>query len=109
YMLFDGMHAFARGEYFLPSPTGQPVHLGPWASIPHAIGLDPHSVVIKTMFVAFGLAWIGAGSMLLVRPGSLRLARTLLSVANLWYFPVGTAISIIHLIELRFESRVSLI
>ncbi len=56
YMLVDGIHALATGDYITPS-SGQ---LGPWTHAFEAIGLAPRSPVVEVWFAAFGALWLGA-------------------------------------------------
>ena len=100
YMLFDGVHALTKGDYITPSEGDHAGQLGPWAGLVESVGIDPHSTLMKTIFVAYGFsALVGVTGYLTHQPWG-RSALLLMSVLGLWYMPIGTAINIIVLMLL---------
>ncbi len=89
WMLFDGFHVLLKGKYFGPEKPG------PWSQIVRAIGVDPFR--LGPVFVLLGALWlVFLAALLLNRPWSWSLG-LVVSVATLWYLPVGTVLSLITL------------
>jgi hypothetical protein len=95
FMTADGLHALITGAYFGGS-------LGPWATVVRAVGIGPHSVVMKVLFVYFGAMWL-CSVWLWVRRIAPRF-RFVLAICTLWYAPVGTVISVIELVLVMNET-----
>src|SRR3954463_270147 len=87
WMLFDGVHVMLRGKYFGPEKPG------PW-SVPFArMGIDPFR--LGPMFVLFGILWlVFLVALLRGHPWGWYGALTI-AVMSLWYFPLGTVLSLI--------------
>ena len=89
WMTIDGIYVIANGKYIGPEKPG------PWASLIGLTGVDVFK--LGPMFVLFGLAWLVFVGALFAEAGWARSLGIVLSVATLWYLPVGTFISIIVL------------
>jgi hypothetical protein len=97
WMGFDGTRALTVGDYVTPSTGARAGELGPWHYVVESIGIAPRSVLMKIIFVAFGLAWLIIASALLRRvPWALN-AVLIGAVLTLWYLPVGTAFGVIEI------------
>lgn len=98
WMVLDGALALATGTY-----VGET--LGPWATLVSAIGVDPLSTGMKVFFVAFGALWLSlTGAYLARRRGSWE-ALGAVTVAGLWFLPVGTLLSLAIGVLLVVERR----
>ena len=100
YMLFDGVHALTKGDYITPASGDYADQLGPWAGLVSSVGIDPHSTLMTTIFVAYGLSALAALAGFLTDQPWGRSALLIMSVLGLWYLPIGTATNIIVLILL---------
>lgn len=100
YMFYDGIHALSTGNYITPSEGEYTGQLGPWAGLVESINIDPHSTLMKTVFVAYGLsALVGVAGFLTDQVWG-RSALLIMSVLGLWYLPIGTAVNIVVLMLL---------
>jgi hypothetical protein len=103
YMLFDGVHALKTGDYITPSEGEYAGQLGPWAGLVESVGIDPHSTLMKTIFVAYGLSTlVGVAGFVTSQPWG-RSALFIMAVLGLWYLPIGTAVNIVVLMLLFLE------
>jgi hypothetical protein len=100
FMTFDGFRALTLGDYLTPRTGRFAGQLGPWSGVVSAVGIQPRSTVMKVIFVIFGLAWLGAAAAFANRTPGSSLALAVVSVATLWYLPLGTLISALVLIGL---------
>jgi len=87
WMLFDGAYVLRHGKYF-----GSDVP-GPWRYVVQVLGLDP--LKLGPLFLAFGAMWILAGLAMMM--GFSRLPLIVISVATLWYIPIGAILSVVTL------------
>jgi hypothetical protein len=89
WMIFDGVHVLARGRYFGPDRPG------PW-SIPFArLGVNP--LALGPLFIGLGLLWLVFTAAALSGHGWGRVGGAIVAVASLWYFPLGTMLSLVYL------------
>src|SRR6266581_8278600 len=58
WMGFDGTRALTVGDYITPRSGARAGELGPWHYVVESVGIAPRSVLMKIIFVAFGLAWL---------------------------------------------------
>ena len=97
WMGFDGTRALTVGDYVTPRSGPHAGELGPWHYIVESVGIAPRSVLMKIIFVAFGLAWlIIAGALVRRVPWAVN-AALIAAVLTLWYLPVGTAFGVIEI------------
>ena len=66
WMLFDGTRALLVGDYVTAKSGEYAGRLGPWAGLVSAIGIEPRSTLMKSIFVAYGLAGLAAAVCLLL-------------------------------------------
>jgi hypothetical protein len=97
YMWIDGVVSIASNEYLTPKtgPYARPHPL--WEPVVAAMGLQPHSSLVKTAFIVFGVLWLVHASFVW-RGARSRYPTIVLSVLTLWYFPLGTFVSILELV-----------
>lgn len=104
-MFADGLRAFVLGDYVTPSSGEYAGELGPWADVLRAVGLEPRSVVIKTIFVAYGLTTLIAVTGFAINQPWARNFLIVMAVLGLWYLPIGTGTNMIALILLFLFRR----
>jgi hypothetical protein len=93
-MLIDGVYVMMHGKYIGPEKPG------PWASVIGMTGIDVFK--LGPVFIAFGVAWLVFAGAMFGQTSWARSFGIVLSIATLWYLPVGTLISIVVLIALIF-------
>ena len=95
FMAFDGTQAIALGDYIRPQ-TGEYVgQLGPWAKAVAFVGIDPESMLMKSIFVVWGLAGLVISLCYLMGVSWSRRALLLISVLSLWYLVPGTVLCVL--------------
>ncbi len=103
WMTFDGSRALIVGDYVTPKSGKHAGQLGPWSALVGAVGIAPRSTLMKSIFVLYGLAYLGTMlAFLLQLPGSQK-AMLLMAVLGLWYLPFGTLINLIVIALLWIE------
>lgn len=100
WMLVDGSRALIVGDYTTPTSGEHAGQLGPWAGLVSAIGIDPRSTFMKSIFIVYGAASLIAASGFVLNQPWGRNALITTSVLGLWYLPFGTAANIIAVILL---------
>ena len=105
WMLADGLRALTIGDYFTPASGEYAGQLGPWTLFVQALGIEPRSTFMKTIFVIYGIAaLVAVAGFALNQPWG---CNALIAVAllGLWYLPIGTAANVVVLI-LLFLKRI---
>jgi len=97
WMVFDGAHAFATGDYFTPRDGVHAGQLGPWAGLVSKVGIQPRSTLMKSAFVGYGALWLGVTAAFAVGFRWAWWAMVAAAVGSLWYLPVGTAAGVVQL------------
>jgi hypothetical protein len=97
WLLFDGLHAFATGDYVTPRTGRFAGRLGPWSRVWEALGVDPRSQPIQLLHVAIGAAGVVCLVAFALGAGWARTGLMVCAVASLWYLPFGTLSSLIQL------------
>lgn len=96
WMITDGIHCMIRDKYIGPEKPG------PWSAIFTSLGMNPFK--IAPLFVLLGILWIaGLAFLLLSSPPTSQKAWTFsiaVAIGSLWYFPVGTILSIAYILLL---------
>ena len=100
YMVVDGVHAVATGDYITPKTGASAGQLGPWSKVVRAIGLEPRSNLVKTIFVLQGIITLALLACYLFRLPWAVNALKIAAVAGLWYLPIGTILNVIVLVLL---------
>lgn len=98
FMLFDGIRAFVKGDYIRPKTGRYAGQLGPWSGLVKALGIQPISGVMKSIFVVFGLAGISITLCFSFGLNNSGLALLIINILSLWYLWVGTIISLLQII-----------
>ena len=100
WMLFDGARALIVGDYVTPRTGEYAGRLGPWSNLVNAVGLEPRSTLMKSIFVTYGLV-----AMIVTLCFAQGLfwahgAMIAICILGLWFLPVGTVTNLIALILL---------
>ena len=98
WMTLDGARALLVGDYVTPRAGPYAGQLGPWRHIVKKVGLEPHSTLMKSIFLVYGLAWLGALALLVSGIGGMKWAMIIAAFGTLWFIPIGTTFSVIQLI-----------
>lgn len=92
YMLIDGIFVLLKGKYIgTPKP-------GPWASVFYKMNVDVFK--LGPLFVVSGLLWLTWLYALWRQHNWAYALGIFISVATLWYLPIGTVFSLIILLVL---------
>lgn len=100
YMAFDGIRALTTGDYLTPQSGEYAGQLGPWAKLVKAIGIEPRSSVMKSIFVVLGILGIAAAVCFALKISWAWWAVLSVSILGLWYLPFGTIIGLIIILLL---------
>lgn len=104
WLAFDGAHALVTGDYVTPRSGRFAGQLGPWSKVVAAVGIEPRSVLMKTIHLVLGMVWLGVMAAFLVHAPWAWWGMLLCAVAGLWYLPFGTLLSLIQLVLLLLPS-----
>ncbi len=86
YMLIDGVFVMMNGKYIGPEKPG------PWSNIFAKLNVDVFK--LGPMFIVFGLLWFLFVYGLQTSQNWTYWYGMVLSIATLWYLPIGTLISV---------------
>ena len=100
WMLFDGMRALIVGDFVTPKTGEYAGQLGPWSNLVSAVGIEPRSTLIKSIFVVYGLLALSIAVSFALRLSWARGALISVCLLGLWYLPFGTVANVIALILL---------
>lgn len=100
WMLFDGTRALIVGDYVTPKTGEYAGQLGPWTSLVRAVGIEPRSTLMKSIFVVYGVITLAALSFFALGFPRARTALMIACVLGLWFLPIGTIANLIALILL---------
>lgn len=89
---FEGGRALVVGDYITPKSGRYAGQLGPWSHVVEAIGLEPRSTFMKTIFLVYGLAWLALTARFALRARGSWWPMMIASIGALWYLPFGTLI-----------------
>jgi len=87
YMLLDGIYVILKGKYFGPEKPG------PWAELFYKFNIDIFK--LGWLFILFGILWLTWLYGLWANKDWAFIFGTTISILTLWYFPVGTLLSLI--------------
>lgn len=93
WMAFDGGRALITGDYITPRAGPHAGQLGPWSRVVAAAGLEPRSPAVKSLFVVYGLAFVGLAAAFVLGVSKAWWALLAVAVLGLWYVPFGTVIN----------------
>ena len=100
FMVFDGMRALIVGDYLRPKTGEHAGQLGPWSKAVSAIGIDPESTLMKTIFVVWGIAGLALAFCFAINLEWAWTGLLAISIGSLWYLVPGTALSVLQIILL---------
>ena len=108
FMTVDGSRALIVGDYFRPETGEYAGQLGPWVAIVSAIGIDPESTLMKSVFIAWGALGLILTVSFAMRVRRADNALLFFNLASLWYLVAGTlssSLQVILLLILRFNHK----
>lgn len=94
FMLIDGIYVMVRGKYIGPPKPG------PWAEVFYKF--DVNVFKLGPMFIIYGIMWLAFMVGVLTNQSWAFTFGIIVSIASLWYIPVGTLLSIAVLFILIF-------
>lgn len=97
WMTSDGLRAFIGGDYLTPKSGEHRGQLGPWAKIVSAIGIEPRSTLMKSIFVVYGVVWLIIILCFILNFPWARWAMLLAAACSLWYLWPGTVSSMVQI------------
>lgn len=92
YMLIDGIYVMTKGKYIGPPKPG------PWAELFYKF--DVNVFKLGPLFIIYGIVWIVFLIGVLTNQSWAYMLGIIISIASLWYLPVGTLLSIAVLLIL---------
>ncbi len=106
---FDGARALVVGDYVTPKTGQYAGQLGTWSKVVSAIGIDPRSTLMKTIFVTYGLLWLAVIVCFILGLKWAWWAMLIVAVGSLWYLPFGTLLGLLQIVLLLMPSLRSLV
>jgi hypothetical protein len=100
WMLFDGARALILGDYVTPKSGQYSGQLGPWSNLVEAIGIEPGSTFMKSIFVAYGLIALASVVCFVAKTSWSNTFLVIVCILGLWYLPIGTVANLVTLILL---------
>ncbi len=100
WMAYDGGRALTMGDYVTPKSGEYAGQLGPWKHVVQAVGIEPRSTLMKSIFLVYGLAWLGATVCFVFKLHWAWWAMLIGAIGALWYLPFGTLLSLIQIVLL---------
>ena len=97
---FEGGRALVVGDYITPNSGTYVGQLGPWSKVVSAVGIEPRSTLMKSIFLVFGLVWIGITICFILKLHWAWWAMLIAAGGSLWYLPFGTLHGILQIILL---------
>ena len=104
WFVFDGCRALIVGDYVTPGSGQYAGQLGPWARLVSAIGLEPRSMLMKSIHVGLGVAWLVTTICFMMRMPWAWSGMMACAVLSLWYLPFGTLFSVVQIVLLLMPS-----
>ena len=100
WMAFDGTRALVVGDYVTASSGAYASQLGPWSKLVAAVGIEPRSTLMKSIFVVYGLATLVTALCFALGLPWAWWGLLTTAVLGLWYLPIGTVTNLVTLILL---------
>lgn len=97
WMLFDGSRALIVGDYITPTSGEYAGKLGPWSNLVKAVGIEPRSTLMKSIFFGYGLAALVVLACVVFGLSWARTALIIVCFLGLWFLPIGTITNLIAL------------
>lgn len=105
WMAFDGSRALIIGDYVTPKSGAYAGQLGPWTKLVSAVGIDPRSTLMKSIFLGYGLIWLIIIASFIMRVSWSPWAMLIAAAGALWFLSFGTISSVIQIILLLILIR----
>ena len=100
WMAFDGGRALVVGDYVTPKSGEYAGELGPWSKVVRAVGIQPRSTLMKSIFFVYGVLWLVMAGAYVIGVSWSWWGMLLLAAGALWYLPFGTLLSVVQLVLL---------
>ena len=100
WMLFDGTRALIVGDYITPGSGEYAGQLGPWSNLAKAVGIEPRSTLMKSIFVTYGLTALTVVVCFMLGISWARTILVIVCILGLWFLPIGTITNLIVLMLL---------
>ncbi len=100
WMLFDGTRALIVGDYVTQKSGEYAGQLGPWSNLVEAIGIEPRSTLMKSIFVIYGFISLAIVICFMLGLPWARMALIVICISGLWFLPIGTVTNLVALILL---------
>jgi hypothetical protein len=104
-MLFDGTRALIVGDYVTPKSGEYAGQLGPWSNLVKAIGIEPRSTLMKSIFVVYGLLALTSAACFAIGTPWASTVLLIVCILGLWYLPIGSVANLIALVLLFIGRR----
>ncbi|MFQ5501389.1 MAG: hypothetical protein ACE5EQ_03700 [Phycisphaerae bacterium] len=91
---FDGAHALLTGDYVTPKTGTYAGQLGPWSMLISAVGIEPRSTLMKTIFLAYGTLWLVFIVCFIFKLSWAWWAMLAAAIGAAWYIPFGAVLSL---------------
>ena len=95
WMGFDGGRALIVGDYVTPKSGKQAGQLGTWSKFVCVVGIDPRSTLMKSIFLVYGLLFVGVMTAYALGAYSARWPLAITAALGLWYWSFGTVINVV--------------
>ncbi len=105
---FEGARALMVGDYITPKSGKYAGQLGPWSKVVSAIGIEPRSTLMKSIFLVYGVLWIGITVCFILNLHWAWRAMLFAAAGSLWYLPFGTLLGIVQIILLLLPPLLAL-
>jgi len=83
------------GDYVTPRTEPRAGGLGTWSKVVATVGIEPRSTLMKTLFVVYGLGFVGLAGVFVLGVSKAWWALLVVAALGLWYVPIGTVINAI--------------
>ncbi len=97
---FEGARALVVGDYITAKSGQRAGQLGPWSKVVSAVGIEPRSTLMKSIFVAYGILWLAVIVCFILKLEWAWWAMLVAAAGSLWYLPFGTLLGIVQIILL---------
>ena len=104
WMLFDGARALIVGDYITPKTGAHAGQLGPWSKVVEAVGIDPRSTLMKSVFVIYGAAFLAVLAAFTLGASWAWMGMIVVAVLGLWHLPFGTLINVVVIALLQLPT-----
>ena len=101
---FDGGRALVKGDYVTPKTGQYTGQLAPWSKFIRAIGIEPRSTLMKTIFLVYGVLWLIVIACFIFQVSWAWWAMLIAAAGSLWYLPYGTLLGIVQIVVLLMPS-----